>query len=71
MEQKTKFEKLESELNTLPFGKVLEINNLTRQEANNLFDLYKRNYIVRGPCSDNSDKYILSFQLNPYKIGAR
>ena len=63
------FNKLESELNKLTFGKVLEIGNLTKQEADNLFELYKRNYIVRGPCKELNGRhnYILSFELNPYK----
>ena len=65
-----KFEKLNLELGRLPFGKVLEIKNLTKQEADNLFDLYKKDYIVRGPCKElnGAHNYILSFELNPYKI---
>ena len=63
------FNKLESELSKLTFGKVLEIGNLTKQEADNLFELYKRNYIVRGPRKELNGRhnYILSFELNPYK----
>jgi len=65
-----KFRNLESELKNLSFNKVLEIKDLTKQEAENLFNLYNRikNYIVRGPIQDSSmTKYSLYFELNPYK----
>ena len=71
MKQKIRnFNELESELNKLSFGKVLEIKDLTKQEADNLFDLYKRNYIIRGPHKElnGEQNYILSFELNYHKI---
>lgn len=70
MEQKIKFKKLESELKKLPFGKVVEIEDLTKQEADILSRLYGKDYIVRGPHKELNGEfnYILSFELNPYKI---
>ncbi len=44
------FNKLNSELEKLSFGKVLEIKDLTKHEADTLFEFYKKTYIVRGPC---------------------
>ncbi len=71
MGRKKNFNKLESELNKLAFGKVIEITGLAKPDADNLFELYKNNYIVRGPYQDNPNKYILSFELNPYKMGGK
>lgn len=64
-----KFKKLESELKNLTFNKVLEIKDLTRQEADKLLNLYTKvkDYIVRGPIQDSSKtNYSLYFELNPY-----
>lgn len=67
------FKKLEFELNKLSFGKVIEIKDLTKKEADNLFELYRKKYIVRGPCKElnGGHNYILSFELNPYKVGVK
>lgn len=65
-----KFKNLEKKLRDLTFNKVLEIKDLTKQEAEKLFNLYNKikEYIVRGPIQDSfRTKYSLYFELNPYK----
>ncbi len=57
-----------SELKNLAVGRVLEVKNLTKPQADELFSKYKDNYLVRGPYLEMNSGYILSFELNPYKI---
>jgi len=72
MEQKTFIDKLNSELERLSFGKVLEVKKLTKSEADNLFNSYSKNYVVRGPLQDSQEtRYSLFFELNHHKIGVK
>ena len=73
MEQKiyNKLNRLNEELGKLTLGNVIEAKDLTKEEVNFFREMYKKDYLIRGPIEEQKNKYVLSFELNSDKIRGR
>ena len=57
---------IENKLKTLEVGKVLDVSNLTKEEAKAISQTYSKQYFMNGPLEDknNNGKYVLAFMVN-------
>ncbi len=59
---------LRDKLGKLAPGEVVEAKDLTKEEASFFMNIYKKEYLVRGPIKEQKNKYVLFFELNYRQI---
>jgi len=61
-----KLNEIGNKLKDLEVGKVLDVSDLTEDEAKCIVKIYSKKYFVRGPLDDKEHrgKYVLAFMVN-------